>query len=279
MILVAFSLAISWHIWRSSSLNWQLYRRGRGTSKQGDNLSLRHNKIYYPLVSISYLPPIFFVSLVAFNGRPLCFPEDLLKENRHHRGLGKCNQLFFLFLLVFHHPPLLRLSLPAQYVVSISLIFSLFHKLQPPLLRKDNNPEAAWRGLLMWNQNARHVPAHQKQAVLACSSASPETLRMLGCKAFRWFESKWNIKLNSKFILLRIRNDLPSPGRGIQVFEQTRLFCLAPLHDEVCPSSAPLWRHVTEPSLWQIIHWSLQTCFHSKRVGNWILTCTHLIWE
>lgn len=154
------------------------------------------------------------------------------------------------FLIPCVSPPSLTspLSLPAQYLVSISLIFSFFYKLQPPLLRKDNNPEAAWRELLTWNQNARHVPAHQKQAVLACSSASPETLRMLGCKAFWWFESKWNKKLNSKFILLRIRNDLPSPGSGIQVFEQMWLLCLAPLHDEVCPSSAPLWRHVTEPS-------------------------------
>lgn len=122
--------------------------------------------------------------------------------------LGKCNQP------AFQHPPSLPRALPAPYLVSISLIFSPFINYNLHFSRNNNNPEAAWRELLMWNQNARHVPAHQKQAVLACSSASPETLRMLGCKAFRRFESKWNIKLTSIFILFEIRNDLPSPGWG-----------------------------------------------------------------
>lgn len=55
-------------------------------------------------------------------------------------------------------------------------------------------------------------------------------------------------KLNGRFFRLKIRNDLSSPGSGIHVFEQMLLCCLASLHDEMCPSSAPLWSHVTASS-------------------------------
>lgn len=60
----------------------------------------------------------------------------------------------------------------------------------------------------------------------------------------------------------------------IQGFEQMWLFCLGPLHDELCPSSAPLWLHVTESTdkpLDRFPFWG------RGRVGGHILPCTHLI--
>lgn len=128
---------------------------------------------------------LFSLSPVAFHGRFLHFILRIYSRNS-----GFIAVFFFCLSGFFTILPLSSL-----YLVSISLIFLPFINYNLCCTGNDNNPAAAWRELLMWNQNAHHVPAHQKQAVLACSSVSQETLRTLGNKAFQWLTSKWNIKL------------------------------------------------------------------------------------
>lgn len=183
-------------------------------------------------------------------------------------------------LFVFHHPPSLPLALPAPYLVSIALIFTS----QPPLLKKRQQSWSSMKRASHVESECTSCASTSKAAVLACSSASPQTLRMLGCKAFRRFESKWNIKLTSIFILFEIRNDLPSPGwgylsrcGGVLVF----LFCFlsAWLHCRLkcvhtvppCGGrrhSHPLTNHPLKPSDMPPF----------KKHENFP-PCTHLIWE
>lgn len=49
--------------------------------------------------------------------------------------------------------------------------------------------------------------------------------------------------------MFEIRNHFQSPSSGMHMLEQMWMFCPWSLHDELCPSSAPLWLHVTNYSL------------------------------
>ena len=174
--------AISWHVWcASSSFNWHLYGRGRGSSKEGDTGDRERpvDNRFYCVTDIRVIT-LFSLSLWSHFMGTLSIFQRISSRKTAITAVWEnvINFSFFFPSCVsprsFTSP---FFSLPSLYLFSIFIIFLPFINYYVCFTGNDNNPAAIRREreLLMWNQNARHVPGHQKQAVLACSSASQDT--------------------------------------------------------------------------------------------------------
>lgn len=153
--LSSLSLTLLRHVWLAfSSLDWHTLGRWRGWIQvkfySGGNRDTRVDNRFYFVTSIK-ATTLFYFPLTAVHREPLITVV-----------WKKGNLLFFSFycflcfasLFFSHH-------LYPHYAVLVCISFCSINCYIH--LSGNDNPAPAWRELLMWNQDAHHVPTHQAQ--------------------------------------------------------------------------------------------------------------------